>query len=434
MNRDLAIDATRGLAIWSMITAHFATGAAIDSPTHAFPYVDGMSAFVLLSGFVLGLVYHRWIDRHGLRFAYRRLTRRLVVLYLCQVLLAVVAVAAALAGHRWLTLLLPVDGWGDGLLRSLTLTYLPSGGNILLMYMVFMASAFVLFPVLMRGGWWLILVASLALYVVSQTAAPDWFYLTADMAGPRIQNWAGWQIMFVPAVVIGWNWRRWDVAARIDRLLPLLVALALGVALSFHLLIEDGPLTPHLVTLADKLEFGPARALGAWVLVPVVYGVFRLVLRFCHHDWLRPLVMTGTRSLDSYVIQAIALIVVPIHVAHRPWSPLTMSAVAVTVFACCWAWAEFRRACEIDKLHRLPVIVVDAALPGRRHSPADAAATPDSPSTPDPRSTADIAATVTIAAADPAADPAGEHRGHPCLESRPAETPSADDLPVGVPR
>lgn len=33
MNRDLAIDVTRGLAIWSMITAHFADGAKIAMPT-----------------------------------------------------------------------------------------------------------------------------------------------------------------------------------------------------------------------------------------------------------------------------------------------------------------------------------------------------------------------------------------------------------------
>lgn len=68
-NRDLAIDATRGVAIWSMVTAHFATDAPLASPTHAFPYVDGMSAFVMLSGIVLGLVYQRWVNRYGLRFA-----------------------------------------------------------------------------------------------------------------------------------------------------------------------------------------------------------------------------------------------------------------------------------------------------------------------------------------------------------------------------
>lgn len=368
MTRDLAIDATRGVAIWSMITAHFALGMRIAEPTHSFPYVDGMSAFVLLSGFVLGLVYQRWIERHGLWFGYQRLTKRIVVLYLCQLTIALVAVAAAMAGHRWLTLLLPIDGWGEGLRLALSMNYLPSGGNILLLYMVLMASAYVVFPLLMRGWWVAVLSGSIALYVLSQIHSPHWFFLTQSMASPRTENWAAWQIMFVPALVIGWNWRRWQGARFIDRYLPAFVLVAVGVWLVFHYVIDAGPLADLEPLVADKVSFAPARALGAWVVVPAVYGVFRALLRVWHHDWLRPLVMTGARSLDSYVIQAIALIIVPIHIAHRPWDETTSIAVTLLVFGACWAWAELRRAAEIDKLHHLPAIAYDAtrsrATPG----------------------------------------------------------------------
>ena len=377
MTRDLAIDATRGVAIWSMITAHFALGMRIAEPTHSFPYVDGMSAFVLLSGFVLGLVYQRWIERHGLWFAYRRLTKRIVVLYFCQLTIALVAVAAAMAGHRWLTLLLPIDGWGEGIRLALRMDYLPSGGNILLLYLVLMASAYVVFPLLMRGWWVAVLCASIALYVISQIHSPDWFFLTQSMASPRTENWAAWQIMFVPALVIGWNWRRWQGARFIDRYLPAILVGAVCVWLVFHYVIDTGPWAELESHFADKVSFAPARALGAWVVVPAVYGVFRALLRVWHHDWLRPLVMTGARSLDSYVIQAIALIIVPIHVAHRPWDETTSIAVTLLVFGACWAWAELRRAAEIDKLHRLPAIAYRAT-----HSPAappsDSSAAPTS--------------------------------------------------------
>jgi hypothetical protein len=376
MNRDLAIDATRGLAIWSMISLHFADGTLIASPTHAYPYVDGMSAFVLLSGLVLGLVYRRWIERHSLGYAYRRLTRRLVVLYVCQLTIALVAVAAAVEGHRWLTLLLPIDGWSQGLELAFTMRYLPSGGNILLLYMVLMASAYLLFPVLMRGWWAAILAASLALYVISLAWSPDWFYLTAYMAGPRIQNWAAWQIMFVPAVVIGWKWQDWNVAERIDRALPAIVAVAIGVALFLHFTVDTGPWTHIEPAVADKLDFRPARAIGAWLAIPAVYGIFRALLRWWHKDWLRPLVMTGTRSLDSYVLQALALVIVPIHIAHRPWGSMTNACVVVVVFGLCWAWSEFRAAYGVDKLHRLPLITAQHiaaqhTAAGRRPPPAD---------------------------------------------------------------
>ncbi|GAC69113.1 OpgC domain-containing protein [Gordonia soli] len=357
MNRDLAIDATRGLAIWSMISAHFAFGTLIEAPTHSFPYVDGMSAFVLLSGLMLGLVYRRWIERFSLGYAYWRLTKRLVVLYLCQLTIALVAVAAAVEGHRWLTLLLPIDGWSHGLRLVLTMDYIPSGGNILLLYMLLMASAFALFP-LLRLGWWLpILGASLALYVFSQVASPDWFYLSAYMQTPRIQNWAGWQLMFIPAVVVGWNWEIWRITEFVDRWLVAIIGVAVAVGVVLHFTFQDGPLKALEPGVADKLEFGWARGVAAWVVIPAVYGLFRVLLRWWHRDWFRPLVMTGSRSLDSYVLQAIALVLIPIHVAHRPWSLVTTTAVTLMVFALCWLWAEFRRAMRIDKLHRLPVIV-----------------------------------------------------------------------------
>lgn len=359
MNRDLAIDATRGVAIWSMITAHFATDLRIAAPTHAYPYVDGMSAFVLLSGLVLGLVYGRWIKRESLGYAYRRLAKRLVVLYVCQLAIALVAVAAAMAGHRWLTLLLPIDGWADGIWLALTMQYLPSGGNILLLYLVLMASAFLLFPLLQRGLWAAVLAGSLGLYVLSQLWSPDWFYLHAYMAAPEIQNWAAWQVMFVPAVVVGWKWRDWRVAEWIDRWLLLVIGVAAAWALLMHYGVDTGPWVQHEPAVADKLEFRFARAIGAWLVVPAIYGVFRWLLAHWHRDWLRPLVMTGTRSLDSYVLQAIALVLVPIHVAHRPWGELTSACVVLLVFGLCWAWAEFRRAWDVDKLHNLPEIAAD---------------------------------------------------------------------------
>lgn len=365
MKRDLAIDATRGVAIWSMITAHFAHESVLATPTHAFPYVDGMSAFVMLSGVVLGLVYQRWVARHGLAFAYKRLAKRIVVLYLCQLAIALVAVAAALAGHRWLTLLLPVDGWGDGLRLALTMDYLPSGGNILLLYMVLLISAFGLFPLLRQGWWRWVLAGSIALYLISLVHSPDWFYLSAYQAAPHIQNVAGWQIMFVPALVIGWNWSRWRVPEFVDRWIIAIVAVALAVALFFHFGIDYGPWAHLEPAVADKLDFRPARAIGAYLAIPAVYGIFRLLLRWWHHDWLRPLVMAGTRSLDSYVIQAIALVVVPIHIAHRPWNTVTMDAVALLVFAACWGWAEFRYFAHVDKLHKLPLRMVRLVRPHR---------------------------------------------------------------------
>ncbi|MBL1845108.1 hypothetical protein ELE30_28885, partial [Klebsiella pneumoniae] len=76
-------------------------------------------------------------------------------------------------------------------------------------------------------------------------------------AAPHIQNVAGWQIMFIPSVVIGWNWTRWGVPEFVDRWLLVIIAVAVAVALFFHYGIDTGPWAHLEPKLADKLDFRP---------------------------------------------------------------------------------------------------------------------------------------------------------------------------------
>ncbi|MFC0315903.1 OpgC domain-containing protein [Gordonia phosphorivorans] len=372
MSRDLAIDATRGLAIWSMISLHFANGMLIALPTHAFPLVDGMSAFVLLSGLVLGLVYRGWTERHGLRFAYQRLAQRLLVLYFAQVVISLVAVAVAtvLSGREYFLIArLPGDEpFLQQLWWALTLRFLPGGGNILVVYLVLMTFAFAVVPLLMREHWRWVLAASGALYLVSQVSPAWWMYLNAAPDGGPIQNWAAWQVLFIPAMVVGWQWSRWQVRDRLDALLPRLAAVTVlvGVVLAHGLWIERW--LWRAPELLGKVELGPLRVLASWLVVACVYAVFGRLLQWMRRDWLRPLVMVGARSLDAYVIQAVALLAIPTLLAPRPWGGGLSTALVLTIFAGCWGWAEFRRRWGVDKLHRLPTILAEAAATPKREA------------------------------------------------------------------
>lgn len=370
MSRDLAIDATRGLAIWSMISLHFANGMLIALPTHAFPLVDGMSAFVLLSGLVLGLVYRGWTQRHGLQFAYQRLAQRLLVLYVAQVVISLAAVATATLLSGWeyfLVARLPGDApFFQQLWWALTLRFLPGGGNILVVYLVLMTFAFAVVPLLMRGRWTWVLAASGALYGVSQVAPAWWMYLNAAPDGGPIQNWAAWQVLFIPAMVLGWQWEQWQVRRRLDAALPRLAAVTVlvGVLLAHGLWIERW--LWQAPELLGKVELGPLRALASWLVVACVYAVFGRLLQWMRRDWLRPLVSVGTRSLDAYVIQAVALLAIPTLFAPRPWGAVLSTLIVLAIFATCWGWAEFRRHRGVDKLHRLPAILADAAATPQR--------------------------------------------------------------------
>ncbi|MFT4086841.1 MAG: OpgC domain-containing protein [Gordonia sp. (in: high G+C Gram-positive bacteria)] len=374
--RDFAIDATRGLAIWSMISLHFADGTKIAAPTHAFPHVDGMSAFVLLSGLVLGIVYRRWIGRHGLRYAYGRLTRRLGSLYAAQLFISLVAIAVGLtmsAREFWAIAVLPAhETVGAQLWWAVTMRFLPSGGNILLLYMLLMASAYVLLPLLARNLWAPIVVASLALYEVSQISDASVLMIRSSPGGLPVQNWAAWQVLFVPAMVIGWRWDDWQIPRRIDDSLAWLIGgtaiawLALNYGHDLRAVLRRSP------DLIDKLELGPVRVLVAWLVVACVYGVFRRLLQWTDRDWLRPLTATGSRSLDSYVVQATALLVIPAWLWARPWDAWPAMLIALSVFAACWAWAEFRTRMQVDKLHRLPARMLARAAPPPEQTVDDA--------------------------------------------------------------
>ncbi|MFM9376513.1 OpgC domain-containing protein [Gordonia sp. VNK21] len=369
--RDLAIDATRGLAIWSMVSLHFADGRRIAAPTHAYPFVDGLSAFVLLSGLVLGIVYRRWTDRHGLGFAYRRLARRLVTLYAAQLFLSLVAVAVStrLTARQFsmITVLPPDVSPGRQLWWALTLRWLPSGASILVVYLVLMASVIVLLPLLRRrGGAAAVLAGSVGLYAAVQLCGWQATVLHSHPGGGPIADWAAWQVLFVPALVIGWKWVDWRVPERVDAALP---ALLLLTALLWLALRPGRPLAQWLAddpSLTAKVTLGPARALAAWLVVTCVYAVFRRLLQWMRREWLRPLETVGARSLDAYVIQGVALMAVPTWIVFRPWGAVLSTVIALAVFGCCWAWAQARSRWGIDKLHRAPVLAAARIGSARR--------------------------------------------------------------------
>lgn len=361
--RDLAIDAVRGLAIWSMVSLHFADGTWAARPTHSFPYVDGMSAFVLLSGLVLGIVHRRWTQRFSLRYSMTRLVRRIAVLYVCQAFIGLVAVwvATEMSGREFRAIaVLPhrPDTWSK-IEWALTLRYLPSGGNILLMYLILMVIATGAIALLVRGLWPVVAAASVALYVSSQAWPSSWMMIHSAPDWYGVQNWAAWQIVFMLALVVGWQWESWRIPDRIDVALPVLIAVSLALAFTIQDVIRSEGLLPHASFLIDKVYLGPVRVVASFLVVTTLYGVFVRVLRWARSDVLRPLVSTGARSLDAYVIQATCLLVIPAVLIERPWSQALAICVALAVYAVCWAWAEARTRFGIDKLHRLPARLVE---------------------------------------------------------------------------
>ncbi|MFT3714799.1 MAG: OpgC domain-containing protein [Gordonia sp. (in: high G+C Gram-positive bacteria)] len=312
------------------------------------------------------------MDRFSLRYAYRRLTRRLVVLYVAQVCISLVAVVACavLTAQQFRTVTgLPARlTLGEQLSWTFTLRFLPSGGNVLMVYLVLMASAYVVLPMLRANAWIAVLGGSIAAYVISQCSDVSWTTVHTYPGHGPVQNWLAWQVLFVPAMVIGWKWTDWRVPQRLDAALGylLVTSAVLWAVLKHGQRVGDWLYAEP--SLTDKVDLGAVRVFTAWLVIPTVYGVFRRLLQWARRDWLRPLVLVGARSLDSYVIQAVALIAIPTWIVMRPWNQSLSTVIVLTVFGICWGWALCRERLRIDRLHRLPLILSEAArnTPSRR--------------------------------------------------------------------
>ncbi len=79
--------------------------------------------------------------------------------------------------------------------------YLSGDGNIL----VLIGSTLAL-PLQRRGAWPVVLSKSVIVYTAALIHSPG-FYLTSTQQQPWMQNWAMWQMIVVPALVVGWLWR-----------------------------------------------------------------------------------------------------------------------------------------------------------------------------------------------------------------------------------
>lgn len=346
--RDTSIDILRGLAIASMVIAHMAGGSVIYTVTHAPLWIDAAFLFVTLSGLVLGIVQRRALEKTG-AVGVRKLLRRAFMLYVIQFCVLVLALWTRTWASRPADLPTPEarGGWPSALGEALTLQLPAPNLTILPMYVVLLGLVAVAAVLLLRSGRVRVLLAlSLSLYVVS-FLAPSATVLPSLLEDDLPQfNWAGWQFPFVVCFVVGWFWRERGLR---ETLLSRAVVggsaavwlVCFGVAQLFaRLEVTSGTTLARGVTRTfEKFDLGPGT---------LVYGAATLVLGYALVSAanarpgvagkLEPLRLLGSRSLDSFVILCIALVLLPALLGYSPEGVAGMSS-ALAVLVVAWAWA-----------------------------------------------------------------------------------------------
>lgn len=326
MTRLAGLDALRGLMLVLMTLTHIPTsiGGVFGQP---FGYVSAAEGFVLLSGFMAGLVFSQRLERHGAPAMRSALQRRAIQIYLCHIalLMFVFSVVAAMGVLLDQPAVINMLGFFfeqplQALLSSTLLLYRPPLLDILPMYTAFLIATPLLLGYGARGGWPLILGLSGTLWLGAQydVGARAYEALTGLLGLSVPLNATGsfvlpaWQLLWVVGLWLGARHR--DADNPLQRLPEGIVKTALAFALLAFVwrhAVGQTPFPdwPTLNLLFDKWQLGPLRLLNVMALTIVLARLGPTLMTYAPP--MRPLETLGSASLPVFCAHlVIALIAI----------------------------------------------------------------------------------------------------------------------------
>jgi hypothetical protein len=330
--RDLALDLLRGYFLVVIMIDHlrYAANPLYLVSGHQSLWVTAAEGFVLISGFLVGMLRGDEARAAGLASATRHLLRRAGVLALwCAVL------TIAFRTISWATGYWPdvpnADAPGsllDYTLGAVVLRRTYGDHNLLAAYALFLAAAPLALAGMLRGMTWLVLGASLGLWAVAFRFNLVWSNsVQADLC---------WQLLFMIGVVAGFHHaalaRRWTELSPRARRIVLAVAAAASVAIIAGSLIRlpiQGLYRTRLEGYAfDRNRLGPARIACALVLVSSLYALVRAFEARLVPTIGKLFVPLGQASLYVYIVQSMLTFLLVNRAMTNPW-PAAASTVAM---------------------------------------------------------------------------------------------------------
>ena len=331
-----AVDALRGLMLVLMTITHLPT--RFSSPLgQPFGYVSAAEGFVLLSGFMAGLVYTRRNAQQGALRMRKAFWQRAWKIYLCQGALMVFACSAiALVGlelqHDAATNLVSffLESPLDAVLGGILLVYSPALLDILPMYVLFLLVSPLLLLHGLHQGWGRVLAGSVALWLAAQfglgaalyeaIAAPARLRIPVQQTGAFVL--LAWQLPWVLGLWLG---AQRAAGAAVPAFPRWLVAIALVLAacsMAWRHTVGQTPFADGSIgnVLFDKWQIGPLRLLNLFALLVLVTHFGPWLTR--HLPRLRILELLGSASLPVFcahlvlALLALAFLDTP---WNRPW-------------------------------------------------------------------------------------------------------------------
>jgi enterochelin esterase-like enzyme len=337
--RDLRIDLLRGFFVVAMIVDHVRGPSPLYLLTggNRF-YASAAEGFILTSGLVAGLVYHRMIERIGLGPTLLKVLQRAVTLYLVTIGLTLLILPVAEM------LDLPFAQGIDAsnplrvIVSVLTLHQTYYLVDVMLLYTVLFLVSPLAFVLLDRGYTWGVLAASWLLWGLYQVY-PELVSLPWPIIGNYLFNFSAWQVLFFTGLVIGYRQDRLPLLSR-RAARSAMVLTGLGVLLLIGVYFVVDPPTdvmpPDLaigsltfigarVWLQDyvfaKVDLRPGRLIASALVFTFMFFAVTVFWRRIQRalGWL--LLPLGQHALYAYsahviLVVAIAIVVAPLNLGY----------------------------------------------------------------------------------------------------------------------
>lgn len=327
-DRRWELDAVRGLMLVLMTLTHLPTRLS-DPLGQPFGFVSAAEGFVMLSGYMAGLVYGERARRQGDEVMQDALLSRTLKIYACQAALlifafSVVAGLGLVAGQPAVTNLLgfyfeqPVMAF----FSSMLLLYAPPLLDILPLYIVFMLVSPLVLARGLHQGWRGMMGVSVLLWMAAQFnlgqavhgLLGQWLQFPVRIEDTGAFDLLAWQFLWMLGLWLGASPRAKALPAQFPRWVVGSAAAVAVVGLVWRHAVGQTPFPGReaLSFLFDKWHLGPLRMLNFFAL---------LVLAWHFGPWM-------TRHLPRWpVMEQLGRASLPVFCAH-----LVMALMALALF------------------------------------------------------------------------------------------------------
>jgi len=313
-NRDLRLDACRGLALWFIFLDHIPHNALAWLSLRNYGFSDTSEVFVFVSGYTCMLAYGGALPEQGWTTIFARAIRRAWEIYAAFLLLLIayfVLIWVAGDGARYLdeTNTRPFfEDPGAAVVHAVLLQYAAVNTDILPTF----ALLHLVFPPLLWlfiRGREVVLAASFVLYLTVQIFG---WHLPAWPNGELYFNPLAWQFLFVFGA-----WYSEEGAGRLKKIVQsraalalalLYLVLSLAIALTWQIKPLEGFIpnaVSKLIYPIDKSHLAPVRLLHFLALAIVVSRLTPPDWRGLSNPWLTAMIRCGENSLAMYCLSVL---------------------------------------------------------------------------------------------------------------------------------